>query len=280
MENSDKNKTIVCFYILFEKNVDRTNLYKLESIVTNYKENVELYLYNMNNIFYSLKWRTKRIPMFYRIILPCLLKFLDRIIYIDIDVLAFDDLSEMYNLPFNNNYILALRDHKWKGKDVKKLGIKKDKYICSGVILFNLKKIRENNKSKLAVHFLLTKTKSIGYFDQTVINYIYYPYIGRLPYKYGIFNYQNEIELKRCYKPYNLSKENMLEVISAHKNPSLVHYVRCHPKLWNKKSRGRFTHKPCKDTKIWYNYANKTNYYKEIFDKYMNINLNKTSVKK
>ena len=33
----------------------------------------------------------------------------------------------------------------------------------------NLKKIREKNKSKLAVEFLLAKTKYIGYYDQTVI---------------------------------------------------------------------------------------------------------------
>ena len=63
----------------------------------------------------------------------------------------------------------------------------------------------------------------------------------------------------------------MIEVISAYKDPSLVHNTRCIPKLWNKNSKGRSAHKPCKDTKIWYYYANKTNYYKEIFDKYMNI---------
>ena len=36
----------------------------------------------------------------------------------------------MYNLPFNNNSILASRDYKWMGEDVKKLGISNDKYIC------------------------------------------------------------------------------------------------------------------------------------------------------
>ena len=33
----------------------------------------------------------------------------------------------------------------------------------------NLKKIREENKSKLAVQFLLTKTKYIGNYIQTII---------------------------------------------------------------------------------------------------------------
>ena len=46
----------------------------------------------------------------------------------------------MFNLSFNNNYILASRDVYWNGKDVEKLGISRDKYICAGIILFNLKK--------------------------------------------------------------------------------------------------------------------------------------------
>ena len=63
--------------------------------------------------------------MFYWLILH----YLYRIIYIDTGILVFDDLSEMYNLSFYNNYILASRDHKWLGQKVKKFGINNDKYI-------------------------------------------------------------------------------------------------------------------------------------------------------
>ena len=268
MENCNKNKTIVCFYILFEGNVDESNLYKLESIVTNYKGNTELYLYNMSDAFYSLKNYNKKTPTFYRLLLPNMLYFLDRIIYIDNDVLAFDDLFDMYNLPFNNNFILASRDKKGMGNDVKKLGINNDKYICAGIILFNLKKIRNQDKSKIAVHFLFTKTKYINYYDQTVINYIFYPYIGKLPYKYGIVNYLNKDHMKKVYEPYNRSEEDKFELISALKKPSLVHYTKCIPKLWNKNSKHIVSRKSCGDTKIWYNFANKTNFYKEIYNKY------------
>ena len=70
----------------------------------------------------------------------------------------------------------------------------------------------------------------------------------------------------------------MFELISAYKKPSLIHYARCYPKLWEKTSLRKITQKPCKDTRIWYNYANKTDYYKEIYDKYMkNISFNKTN---
>ena len=44
----------------------------------------------------------------------------------------------MYNLSFHNNYILASRNHKRLGHEVKKLGINNDNYISSGIILINL----------------------------------------------------------------------------------------------------------------------------------------------
>ena len=98
---------------------------------------------------------------------------------------------------------------------------------------------------------------------------MFYPYIGKLQYKYGLFNYLNETDLKKTYKPHNLNEENMFELISAYKKPSLIHYIRCYPKLLEKTSLRKITQKPCEDTKIWYNYANKTCYYKEIYDKYI-----------
>ena len=35
--------------------------------------------------------------------------------------------------------------------------------------------------------------------DQTVINYVLYPYIGLLPIKFGIFNFQSVSDIKERY---------------------------------------------------------------------------------
>ena len=85
----------------------------------------------------------------------------------------------------------------------------------------------------------------------TQINYKFYPYIGKLQFKNGLFNYLKETDLKQKYKPHNLSKEKMFEFISAYKKLSLIHYVRCYPKLWEKTSLRKITQKPCVDTKIY-----------------------------
>lgn len=69
---------------------------------------------------------------------------LERIIYLDVDTLIFEDLGEMYNLHFNNNYVLGSQ-----ATDLyvlKKYKIKAKYLINAGVLLFNIKEIRKKIK--------------------------------------------------------------------------------------------------------------------------------------
>ena len=63
---------------------------------------------------------------YYRLLLPVMIPY-DRIIYLDNDILVFKDLTEMYQLSFNDSYVLGNLDMLFNGLDY--LGIKSDKYI-------------------------------------------------------------------------------------------------------------------------------------------------------
>ena len=78
---------------------------------------------------------------------------LERIIFLDADTLVFKDLLEMYNLPFNDNYILGYPFHGISKIDKFKKNAKY--YINIGVVLFNLKKIRNDNKEIEISYFSL-----------------------------------------------------------------------------------------------------------------------------
>ena len=75
--------------------------------------------------------------------------------------------------------------------------------------------------------------------------------------------------MKKICTSYNKSNKDRFELISAFEKPVLVHYNLCNPKIWYKNSKIPLTKKPCKDTKNWYYFANKTNYYKEIYNRFM-----------
>lgn len=107
-----------------------------------------------------------------------LISYPDRILYLDADTLAFKDLSEMFQIDLNENYILGMLDYYYFGIDY--LGIKSERYINAGVVLFNLKKIR-NDKKYYNILNMTINNMHLENEDQTVLNYALYPKIGIIP---------------------------------------------------------------------------------------------------
>ena len=153
---------------------------------------------------------------------------LNKIIYLDADTLVLKDLTEMYETPFNNNYIFGFLDVLSYGVDY--LGIKSEKYINAGFTLINLDKIRKDKKYIDAIQLILNHT-NLHNVDQTAINYLYYPKIGRLPSKFGIFNFKNELDIDK-YVGFLRQEINITELKEAFKDPGLIHLVLCNPKPW------------------------------------------------
>ena len=65
--------------------------------------------------------------------------------------------------------------------------------------------------------------------------------------------------------------ETISEVIEAIKDPSIVHFSCCNPKVWHRYSNNEFgVNEICKRFhNEFYFYANKTDYYNEIYNSYM-----------
>ena len=99
----------------------------------------------------------------------------------------------MFNLDFDDNYILGFYDVNAAGIDY--LGIKSNVYINSGVILLNCKKVREDNKTVELFNVANSNIKLINV-DQSLLNYLLYPKIGRLPSKFGTWNFANRDDIE------------------------------------------------------------------------------------
>ena len=88
-------------------------------------------------------------------------------------------------------------------------------YICSGVLLINLKELRKNNITQQYQKFIKEKGKKLIYHDEFVINYICSEKIGFLPPKFGTiikFGFREGI--------YPIK-----EKIYALKNPDVIHFM-------------------------------------------------------
>ncbi len=97
------------------------------------------------------------LTIYFRLFIASMFPDLDKAIYIDSDIVVLGDLAELYDIDLGNHLIGACQDKSVAGVPplVKYMeecvGVKKDDYINSGVLLMNLKELRQN---KFDEHFL------------------------------------------------------------------------------------------------------------------------------
>lgn len=262
---NSKNTTFINFHFLIGDDVIVENINKISSL--------KLLNNNSNFSFYNVKdnfkgWKTDRKEMpeatFYRILLPNIIKSLDKIIYLDGDTLTYGDLTEMYNLNMSNYFIRGFREMACKG-EAKYTNL--SRYICAGVMLMNLKLLRENHAFEQFTnyyHFLTNKGLSTN--DQYIINKLFTDKIGFLPPKYGIFQ-MGESYMKR-YKKLKPRVYNKFQLIDANKKPIIRHIFGKLPvKPWLIKGNYKIKN-------VWNYYANKTGYYSLICEFFKNACVN------
>lgn len=261
LENNDKNNHILIFYLLLSSDFNNENLKIIESLKIKFETIINYYY--IPNIFNSLvKWKGSN-AIYYKLFIPLLFPYLKRMIHLDGDTLVFKDLYEMFNLPLGDNYFLAQPSVKHIFKD----RIFKKNVINVGVILFNIELFRKDNKD-FEVFYYLFKNK---FTEQDVLNYVCLPNVGYLPFKYGIFFIGNINTYIKNMENKMTEKVNITEVSEAINDPSIVHVLFCYPKHWIKETRTAYERSLfCKKyQELFYYYANKTNYYEIIYNKYM-----------
>ena len=260
LENAS-NDTFYTFYLLVEKHLFKEeNKIKLKHLEEKY-DRCKVIIFELTNENLS-NARVNRYPMaaYYRLLLADLIPDVNRVIYLDGDTIVFTDLAEMNNLEMNNNIILGFVDNSFKNAE--QFGIKTYKYVTSGVLLINLKKMRKENISKKFFKFIDDNKKNLEQEDQTVINIVLHGRIDLLPPKFGMWNFVNRDDVIKHNnygdKKLNIKAYNEKEFLKAWKIPSILHFVRAKP--WKRKTK--HTHREFHE-KWWY-YAQKSDEFENI----------------
>ena len=257
------NNTFYNIYVLISPDFSQENKNILMSIEQNYTEHCKIYIINMGDK-YQGKDTNDKIPIatYYRLDLQNILPDVDRIIYMDGDTAVFKDLSELIFYNMKDNYILGFLDN--RPKSLKKYNINNAVVLCAGVLLMDLNAMRRDKISEKFNEFLNDNLGKLDQHDQTTINVVCQGKISTLPPKYGLWNFETFQNFKNHINAhYSWIKYNKKECQLAYENPAIIHYV---------------MEKPFKKCIIkyyyyeWWEYANKTGYYDEIY-KYANNEL-------
>lgn len=111
---------------------------------------------------------------YYRFKLASLLN-LDKVLYLDCDILVKKSLRDLYNVDIKNKYAAIVEDYlssyKLISTHCKILGI--NKYFNAGVMLLNLKKIREDSIEQKCFTFVKNFPEKIKFVDQCVLNAVF-----------------------------------------------------------------------------------------------------------
>lgn len=264
LENNNNSKNILIYHLLLSHDFDTSNIEIFDSLKESYEVKINYYI--IPPIFSNMTTWTKGTDcVYYKILLPLMFPDLKRIIYLDGDTLIRRDILEMYEYPFNDNYILGHPFYMTYVMD--KYGINATHYINGGCLLFNIEKIRKEKKDIDLLYFTIKNNTMLRFREQDSINYIFYPKIGFLPLKYGIYmigdNETFDRLIKRTRSPVNLTEGH-----EAVREPSIAHFSCCWPKVWEYKSNNLFdVHTICsRYRKEFYHYAKKTKYYSDIYD--------------
>jgi len=148
-----------------------------------------------------------------RMFMAELLPNLDWAVYVDGDTLWLGDPQHLWNLRDESKLVLASIDPprpmgdvnpEWAWYSERGLGIDDSKYLCMGIMLANLKLMRERDITQAAREFM-AKYPCPRIVDQTVLNYVCRDYTKALPKNWGVFSvWHGDVDLSQ---------------------PSIVHYV-------------------------------------------------------
>lgn len=115
---------------------------------------------------------------------------LDKVLYIDSDVLVLHDLNKLFQTDIEGKYLAAVKDPSWFFQNTHVLELNLEErgfYFNSGVMLMNLKKFREDGlKAKLEDY---TNNNFRTYMDQDALNVVAGKDVVLLPFEDNAMNF-------------------------------------------------------------------------------------------
>ena len=115
----------------------------------------------------------------------------DKVLYLDTDAIVRKDISHLWDFEINDYYVIGVKDYGVMADDYLQSLNLSGKYINSGVVLFNLKKIREDNL--IPKWFDLINNKKLRYPDQDAMNIVCTDFECYIP---SMYNYIVNVTLE------------------------------------------------------------------------------------
>lgn len=207
------------------KNLIKQSLKKFNNYSTKYHDMSGYGLERFPNVrHYSLN-------TFSRYFIPELVPELDKVLYIDVDVVVNGDIAELYNIDLEDKALAAVPENFYlKNGDYVKGNIlpefeNTENYFNAGVMLLNIKKFVENDYSTQLINMTIKYFDKLACPDQDVFNILFEHDHVLIDYKY---NYMPDF-----YEAY----KNVTDNVENLDNSAIVYHYTCGKPWKNKEIR-------------------------------------------
>lgn len=234
------NESTVYDIRIFHSDLSLKNQKNISSLAENTRHNIAFHYINPEIFKNAPKSRGSWTEIvYYRLLVPEILKEYDKAIYSDVDVLFKGDLSELYNTNVEGYDFCAVRAEKNTPNTIghKYFEDNKNEYIYwSGLMLFNCEQFRKYNILNVLIENAKKYHKDLKFFDLDLVN-ITCKKIMPADLKYCMMqNIYYFDEYKNCKEYEYLSKIYSDEEIEFQKaNTIIVHYGGKPGKPWRMK---------------------------------------------
>jgi lipopolysaccharide biosynthesis glycosyltransferase len=203
--NNSNEDDILAFYILdggiSEEN--KSKIFELKNI-----KNCDIFFMRVNEEDFEIYKQIKThkyitLQTYYRLKLASIIPDVDKIIYLDCDMIVNSSLADLYNADLHENVIGGVLDVRVKHKRT----WKNCNYINAGMVLFDLNKIRQENVENLFYEYTKNNIDKIETGDQDIIN----------------FALEGKIEI--FSDEWNVQVSDFMHRSSFTKTPKIIHYV-------------------------------------------------------
>lgn len=174
--------------------------------------------------------------MYYRLLAPRFLPGdLDRILYLDPDILVINPIDELYNIEMGNYYFAASYHDRVVSKGINMIRLKTyemTEYFNSGVLLMNLPLLRKNVDEKEIFDYIKKNQSRLFLPDQDILNALYSKKIKKI----DEIKYNYDVRYYHYYKIQSSGEFNMDYVM---RNTVFLHFCG-KKKPWHTNYSGHF----------------------------------------
>ena len=141
------------------------------------------------------------IATYYRLKAPSLLPNVDKIIYLDCDVVVNTSLKELYEIDIKDYLLAGVSDNK------KRMVKENPTYVNAGILVFNLEKMRQENTEEEFYNYTKENVNNITKGDQEIINEVC------------------KGKIKVIDSQWNVQTSNFVNRSDYTTNPKIIHYL-------------------------------------------------------